>query len=464
MLATLLLVASFPFVFNAKASAAQLQNRSIQMSDSSPSGNTSITSGVGSGTNVTYRVTFTPSTNAKSLVIDFCTISPIIGDSAGCTAPTGMVGPNAIANVKGTAGDANWTIADPSATATGTGVNNALTVKITNSGTTDPMVAGVQQVFDLTGITNPSSYTVPPPTGGTTPAGTFYGRIYTWANNAYGYNGTAGTGYQSPTQLGTGGNLYVDYGGIALSTVEAITITARVQEQLTFCVTTASPTLWTTTHGCDDPVVSNPLNAPNLTIGHGTPTAVLTSDTVDTADLYSSLSTNATYGATVNLHNSNACGGLSADGGTTCDIAPVASTPSGAVSLPAGDAGAATPTGLFGLYVGNGTLDSVGGVGPATGSCLNASAEYHDNSHTTIPTDLYYGMDTAATNTQATLPATYYSGSTAGTNGPFGNSIESVSSPVYRCETSYVFAATAALTTPAGIYSADMSMIATGTF
>src|SRR3982750_3143043 len=87
MLAALLVVAGLPFLHPSKVAADQFANRSIQMSDSASSG-TSITAGVGSGTNVTYRVSIDVTHQAASLVIDFCrgTDTPIINDS--CTAPT----------------------------------------------------------------------------------------------------------------------------------------------------------------------------------------------------------------------------------------------------------------------------------------------------------------------------------------------------------------------------------------
>jgi hypothetical protein len=95
MLATLLVVAGLPLLNPGKAAAAQFSTRSIQLSDSGVSGG-SITTGVGSGTNVTYRVSFTPSALAESMVIDFCTQDPIINDT--CTAPTGMTAATGLSN------------------------------------------------------------------------------------------------------------------------------------------------------------------------------------------------------------------------------------------------------------------------------------------------------------------------------------------------------------------------------
>jgi len=58
MAAILLAVGGLPLLFNGNVAAVQLGSRSIQLSDSGNSGGT-IVSGVGSGTNVSYKVTFT---------------------------------------------------------------------------------------------------------------------------------------------------------------------------------------------------------------------------------------------------------------------------------------------------------------------------------------------------------------------------------------------------------------------
>ena len=77
----------------AAGAGGQVQFRSIKMSDSGVSGGAIIT-GVGSGTNVSYRVTFTSATayTLKGIVIDFCSGTggtPFIED-ANCPAPAGF--------------------------------------------------------------------------------------------------------------------------------------------------------------------------------------------------------------------------------------------------------------------------------------------------------------------------------------------------------------------------------------
>jgi hypothetical protein len=404
MLAVLLFVAASPLFPVNKASAAQVANRSIKISDAAASG-TSITTGVGSGTNVTYRVSFDATVAAESLIVEFCQETPLMNGP--CTRPTGMdTTATAFASVTGNLGT-GWTLTNST--------NGAL--KLANDANSAHDIASGTQSFDITGVTNPST------------VGTFYARIYTFTNNTWG-------SYAGPTAAGN----FVDFGGIALSTVNVITITARVQEQLTFCVTKADPAGWNTTHDCSDPVVGSSGNLPAVVLGHvQNGIQVLDSGAVDTGTIYSQLSTNATNGAVIRLRNSNlTCGGLSADNGTTCAIpAHNAGSGAGASIMNAG-------TAAFGLFVADSTLGT-NGIG-----ALTPAAAYHNASHVTVPTDVWYGMDTTTANNNTT--------------STFGSTLSDTSSPIYRINTAYTFAATAALTTPAGIYTANLSMIATGTF
>jgi hypothetical protein len=399
--ATLVFSVGSSLFHGGSAAAAQLQYRSIQMSDSAASGsNSDITTGVGSGTDVTYQVTFTTSAAADSVVIDFCSDSPIINDS--CTAPTGMVTTGAgLGTVSGggNISSANWNIGTPTASQV------ELADKTLNA---NPTSVGVQS-FDITGITNPSTLS-----GTATPDGaSFYARIYTYANNSYGT-------YSNASSAGD----FLDYGGIALSVTLTITITARVQESLEFCVSGAAQSTWVTSNDCNDP---NAATAPALTLGHGSPTLTLDSTAVNTGTIYSQLSTNATHGAVIYMRSDNTnCGGLSADDDTTCAIPAVGAT---AVPIVAGTAG-------FGMYA------SASTDGPSGTGAMVIAAPYSSG-----PTD--YGMDTTAG---------------TGVTGTFGSEVSDITGPCYRVNDAYTYGATASLTTPAGIYNDDLSMIATGTF
>ena len=403
VVAALLIVAGLPMFLPGYASAAQVTNRYIRLSDSGPSG-TTITTGVGSGTNVTYRVSFDATAAAGSVVLDFCNETPLL--NATCTRPTGMdTTPCAFTAVTGEV-STGW-----ACTSTTNGQ-----IFLNWDGLTGSAIAAGTQTFDLTGITNPST------------TGSFYSRITTYANTS---NGT----YASPANAGN----YVDFGGIALSTVTTITITARVQEQLTFCVTKAAPTSWTTTNDCSDPQVALNANLPAVELGHNqNGILILDSSVVDTSTIHSQLSTNATNGAVVRMRNSNlTCGGLSADNGTTCPIPPHnGGSGAGASAMVAG-------TAAFGLFVSASTLGTNGS------GALTPSAAYYDAAHATSG-NMWYGMDNTTANNNVT--------------STFGSTLCTATGPIYRVNTAYTFAAAAALTTPAGIYSANLSMIATGTF
>ncbi|MFO0781555.1 MAG: hypothetical protein U0524_01510 [Candidatus Saccharimonadales bacterium] len=422
MLAAFLVVAGLPFLQSSKVSADLFTNRSIQMSDSSPSGGT-ITSGVGSGENVTYRVSFDAIHAAGSIVIDFCggSSTPILNDA--CTAPTGMDASAAtLSGVTGNVDSASW---DVTATAS--------QIKLANSTSpTDDIAANSTEVFDLSGITNQSA------------TGTFFARIYTFPDDSWGTYVDADTVNLDPNS---------DFGGIALSTAAVITITARVQESITFCVSNADPTTWTaagggTAYSCSASEVAD--NPPAVTIGHtvGGTTLVLDSGVVDKGDtpIWSQLSTNATHGAVINLRSNWACGGLSADGGTTCAIPPVGDT---ATIMTPGDA-------AFGIFVSDsyGRPEAVGATTP--------SAAYNDgvNENETDMTQLAFGMD----NTTATAQVSGQSAYSGSVSGTFGSTLAKSTGPTYRVQNRYIFGATAALTTPAGIYTSNMTMTATGTF
>lgn len=364
-----------------QADAAQLANRSIQLSDSAPSGGP-ITTGVGSGTAVEYKVSFTTSAAMQSLVIDFCDGSPLIEDPTvgSCDAVTGL-------NASGASADGGW--ADVSA---------ASQVKLTIGAA---QLAGDYTII-LSGITNPSI------------TGSFYARITTYTDAAYG----AGTPYVDSSNVGS----YVDYGGVAMTTVTPIEITAKVLETMELCTSAAAPTL-----GCAG------VTAPSIVLGHGD-NDVLDYTVIDTADVYSQITTNATNGYAIYMRSQYTCGGLSKDGGTTCPI-------------PAIDAGSATGTTMvagtaaFGVTISDGTA-AAGGL-----SANDAVARWQ----TVAP---IYIMDTTS--------------ATDGVDDTYGSkvidSVGQATKQAYGVNNTYTFAATAAPTTPAGIYTQNFLLVGVGTF
>ncbi len=377
VLSVIVAIAASVFATPKYALADQVSNRSIQMSDSGASGG-SIPSGNGSGTNVSYTVSFGLSTNAayapnmESYIVDFCAESPIPSDT--CTGPAGLDLSTATATGGNTAG---WTI----------------TTAASQIKATDPtgIVGGSTVTLEMSGITNPST------------VGTFYARIYTYADTTWG-------GYTGPTSIGSN----VDYGGIALSTTAAISVSAAVEEQITFCVSGS-----VIGAGCSG------LTPSNLVIGHGIP-PIVDGTQVDTGSAYIQTTTNAQSGAAVRIKNSYSCGGLSSNGGVTCPIPPAGSA---AIALAAG-----TPD--YGMNV----EPSTGGIGT-----MDPSAPYNQSGSSK------YAMVTSAGN---------------GVTSTYGSQIasSSLSGAVFNVDNILNFAAAVSNVTPANSYTATMILITTGTF
>lgn len=173
------------------------------------------------GQDVTYKVGFTVADDTQDIggiVIEFCSDTPIIGDT--CTAPTGMDVDAANLALNQPGFPTGFTVDVAESTANKVVLNHVTDV--------DPDPAEDVE-FDLgtaaanDGIDNPETTNT-----------TFYARIltYTTATGADDYTSTDldGPGNATPP---------VDAGGIALSTAAQITITAKVPEKLTFCVYTS---------------------------------------------------------------------------------------------------------------------------------------------------------------------------------------------------------------------------------
>lgn len=386
--AALLAASAVPAFVGSFASALQVTGRSITLSDSTPG-----------ATNVIYALTMTMPTAAKSLIVDFCAESPIIGSST-CTTPTGMSAATAAysSTNPGTNAPAGSGGVGSAPTGFAAGTMAAGQLRIASSTAT---TAATKYTFYFSGITNPTT------------TGTFYARVYTYADNTY---GSATTAYASPGSIGDS----KDYGGFALSTTNYIAVTATVMETLTFCVSGVAPSQGCGAYGGTTPTT------PNITLGHGTPKA-LDSTATDTGIAYSQISTNAQNGAVVAMKNTKSitCAGLSRDGGNTCTIG--AQTTAGAI---------APGNALFGAQVGSSAL-ATGGTGAPTATGSTAAvgswgtAYYMSNATYSSYGDVIY-------NTGGTV-------------------CSSVNTPL-------TFAASATPTTPAGVYSATESLIATGTF
>ena len=240
-----------------------------------------------------------------------------------------------------------------------------------------------------------------------TVAGPMYARIVTYNNE------TNANAYVSLNTPATG---RVDDGGAAIAITDTIGVSGAVLETMTFCVSAATIS--------PDCVGATP---PVLALGEAVGTTkALSSETVSTGSLYTQISTNASTGAVISLKSNAAdCGGLKRAGApTACDIGP------------AQDGGIADGEAKFGVK----TTTATGGTG-ALQPVLTSG----------------YNPTTYALN--------YTIGNTSGVTSTFGDPfLDTAGAPANNMNMQVIFGASVSNNTPAGLYSADLSFIATGKF
>lgn len=231
-------------------------------------------------TTVSYQVEFTPDQTAGAFVIDFCTETPLIGQT--CTGPTGM---------------------DVSGAATATGGVTMSTDPAVDANTiiaSKTMTADAAQTITFTGLTNPTS------------AGVVYARIITYATLGEAED------YLSADPNGSGDTATVlDNGSVSMYFNEDVNVTGTVLETMTFCVSGAD--IAPNCSGASTPVIS-------LGEDQGGGILALVPGTVSTGALHVQMNTNASAGAVVRLKSSASCGGLMRLGTTECDIAAAGAT------------------------------------------------------------------------------------------------------------------------------------------
>lgn len=409
--AVLSVSAAVPILTNVgTAHGAQLTNRYIDISGGlgNAGGGTSEGDGRDSadtyGEDVTYTVTFdvtTAHSNIEGIVIDFCdsATGPITGTA--CTAPSGFdINESGLALANNTeistltinaASDTNTLILSNS---TGNALSAAATVSF-NLGTS---AAG-------DGITNPDTN------------GTFYARILTYTTD------TVANAYTSTVP-----GAYTDDGGIALAIANELTITARVQEQLQFCVGTAEV-------GTDCTGVS----------GTAVSLGVVDSSTVaDTtaAPAYAMIRTNAANGATISYkaEQDTSSGKLKVTG-ATCTGTNVTDQCFNSAGTTQATITAGTES--FGMAV----IDINNSNGGGTNDNLTCDTNYD-------------GDGTC----DGTIGALQYAWDDTGVFDTIASSSAS-STKVLDDELMIMrFAATASATTPTGLYSTTANFVATATF
>jgi hypothetical protein len=377
---TLSVAATLPVLLPQSAAAyGQVTSRQIVLSSSAVS-----------ATSVQYEVSFKPATTAtvKSVAVDFCASTPILNDT--CTASVGTTTPTIASATVTTTGGTTSTGGSNNFSAltwTVTPTNSNRTFTIANS-TGVALTAGTTYTFTINGVTNHSTN------------GSFYARILTFPNDA----STNYAGGYTATNLAT--NVPTDAGGVALSLANQLTVTAKVQETLTFCVYTNSP--------------ANCAAASGTAVALGDANGVLS----NTATSYQStagfgVASNATSGVAVRMK-----------GDTLCRVAGSCVSSANTISAQGASCTAdSTTTSVeqFGMRV------SAVGTGVTATAPYNCSAGQH-------------AFDLTNTNTT------------------YGQQIASTTAPNDEAQNTIEFSAKSATTSEAGIYTSTLTFIATGTY
>ena len=282
-IALLFVVASVLPIFNFGSASAYtlLGDREIRMESS-----------VAGSAGLNYRVDFelSDATDVGGIVVAFCAGTPIVGDPT-CEVPTGFeVSSNGFSDDGGDVSVAGFTAAVSNVVSTGGGTaDNTFTL----TGAPVAGVAGNSVEFVIEDVTNPS-----------TSNESFYARIMVYETDA---EATAYTTDNDPAETQTPAQA----GGIALSTAEVITIEAKVQERLEFCIYTGASTSWNQ----DD------CSAPDNPVILGDNNGVL--DFVNPSinrDARFNITTNASAGATIRMK------GDTLQSGPTFEIASIGAT------------------------------------------------------------------------------------------------------------------------------------------
>lgn len=242
-------------------------------------------------------------------------------------------------------------------------------------------------------------------------AGPMYARILT-------YDLPTSAENYLPATPGTG---RVDDGGAAVSITNTVAVSGAVLETMTFCVSAAAIT-------ADCTGVTTPVLALGETVGT---TKALMPNVLSTGSLFTQISTNASSGAVISL-KSNAidCGGLVRAGSVpgTCDIEPALND------------GVIANQARFGIRTAAPTTtgsNPVGTLQPVTGSGYN----------------------------NTTYALNFAEGNATGVTSSFGDKfLDTDGAPANNQNMQLTFGASVNNNTPAGLYSADLSFIATGKF
>lgn len=333
--------------------AAQLEDRQLTLESSAANATT--------GHNFSFTIATTD--NVAEIQFEYCANNPFPGET--CTAPSGLDVSAVTLDSQSGHGGTNFTIDD----------TNTTTNKIVIDRTAESISSGTTITFDFSNAVNPDSSNTE-----------YFTRLYTYSDD---------------------GTTLVDDGGLAFSTAETIDVTARVEENLIFCV-------FETGQSCGTPG--------NTTVDLG----VLTTSTDRTSGHRAIVATNALHGFTIQyagttLTHSNGTDTISAIGAT------------GTASNPGSE--------QFGLRIG---LDNT----PSNPSTLDPD---YSNSDCGDGTEACYAFVDGAT---------VEDGGDSTTN----NTLASATGPVDQNNFDLTFLGNVNATTPTGIYSTTVTYVATATF
>jgi hypothetical protein len=389
-----------------QASGAQLQDRFIDLSGTQSSEGSGRDGGDAAGTDVTYSIGYEIATsgNIQAMVIDFCMDSPITNtacDDADLDGFDANLANLVITADTGTAGLGTFTI---------DGVSDDSTLVLT-LGAPVAVTAGETVRFNLgssganDGITNPNVN------------GSFFARMFTYAT----------TGAATPYTETAAGS-FVDDGGVAMAIASELTITARVQEVLQFCV-------GSTYNGTNIPA-NDCNNITGVDINLGVVDSSTTVFTAGATDGKAMIRTNANSGAVIYYKaEQNTSSGSLKVAGATCS-------------------GSSTTDQCFNSIGGTQTAISPGVE--AFGMTLTNLSTANGSVATTLVCDGAYDGDgscgVGAPTGYAWLD-----------NGTF-DTIASSASVLDDVMVNLKFAATASPTTPTGLYTVTANFVATATF
>ena len=284
--------------------------------------------------------------------------------------------------------------------ATGTGVDS---FDDNTLAVTQALSPNVENTIAVGGITNPSV------------TGPFYARIVT-----YDTTGNLAT-YVDADTLGSG---VLDQGGASIIVTDTIGVSGAVLESMTFCVAGND----NIGDDCTAAVPGDGLTAPTVKLGTQTGDVfALAPNSTNEGSIYTQITTNSASGAVVSLKsNTLGCGGLVRAGAPNCDISPAMDT----------DVTTADASAKFGVKA----ADSTGGSG----------------AFRPIPASIYktnaFKMNWVL-NDQTGVTSTF--------GDPF---LDTAGAPATNKKMTLTFGASVTNGTPAGLYSADLSLIATGKF